>query len=64
MQTTNFLETLNSQEINKLTEQVKETIATSVGANILKGGFTAADLWNIQRMKKGRAQRRGIMYAF
>jgi hypothetical protein len=61
MQSNNFLSQLNGREINNLTEQVKETLAANVETVISKNTFTAADFWNIQRMRKARVLRRGIM---
>ncbi len=61
MQSNNFLAQLNGQEINNLTEMVKETLASNVETIISKNHFTAADFWNIQRMRKSRVLRRSMM---
>ena len=48
--------TVKKANIKSLTEIVQETLATDFG-NQAKV-FTVADLWNIQRQCKSRAQRR------
>ncbi len=55
-QNTNLLTELDRTEINNLTKQVKETVATNVATH--KPVFSAADLWNIQRTNRPRTQRR------
>lgn len=51
-QTTNFLTQLNSNELNNLTAEVKETLATDVHSN--KSTLKAIDFWNLQRIQKSR----------
>ncbi len=53
-QNTNFLTRLNSNELVSLTKEVKETIAVVTN----KTTFSVADLWNIQRNRRTRVQRR------
>ena len=48
---------LNIEQVENLTSIVKETLATNVSTKSNKT-FSAADLWNIQRQKKGFVQRR------
>jgi hypothetical protein len=49
---------LDQDELNILTEEVKETVAsTSVNEKENETIFSAADLWNIRR-RKTRIQRR------
>ncbi len=51
------MEKLAKEEITLLTNQVKETLAL----NFKKAGekiFSAAELWNIQRQRKGYVKRR------
>jgi hypothetical protein len=53
---------LDQEELNTLVKEVKETVAE--GINQEKGNkntFSAADLWNIQRMKT-RIQRRPTLW--
>ncbi len=55
-QTTNFFMSLDKNEIKQLTKEVKETVA--VNCNEHKT-FSAADLWNIQKMgRTARTSRR------
>ena len=43
---------LDQDELNMLVKEVKETVATGIGIEKEnKNIFSAADLWNIQRMK-------------
>ncbi len=58
--TTNLLETLSNVEIEKLTTEVKETLAKNL-ANAKKKVFTSADLWNIQRQTKVNFFRRQFL---
>jgi hypothetical protein len=48
---------LSNEQVNNLTSIVKETLAKGVSP-ISSKTFSAADLWNIQRQKKGLLQRR------
>lgn len=49
---TNFLTQLNENELNNLTAEVKETLATNVDSN--KSTLKAIDFWNLQRIQKSR----------
>lgn len=49
---TNFLTQLNANELNNLTAEVKETIATNIDSN--KSTLKAIDYWNFQRLQKSR----------
>jgi len=51
---------LDHEELNTLVSQVQETVATEIN-NEVKNTFSAADLWNIQRMKT-RIQRRRTLW--
>ncbi len=51
---TNLFTPLDKGQMQDLTQEVKETLATGTTKNIL----SAADLWNIQRMRRVRVQRR------
>ena len=45
---------LDQEELNILVREVKETVAANIGSEKEKNNkniFSAADLWNIQRMK-------------
>ena len=48
---------ISSTTLEALTKEVKETIATDCLQNQHKN-FSAAELWNIQRQRKTRVQRR------
>ena len=48
---------ISKEQVENLTTIVKETIAAGYNQAATKL-FTAADLWNIQRQKKGFSQRR------
>jgi hypothetical protein len=50
---------LNIEQVDNLTLIVKETLAKNVST--MPNTFNAADLWNIQRQKKGFVQRRYIL---
>ena len=53
---------LELQELDRLCTQVKETVATDITKQTeSKQVFSAADLWNIQRLKKER-QRRSTLW--
>ncbi len=57
-----FLAAINKTEMNDLTSEVKETIAINMKDHVnAKASFSAAGLWNIQRMRKARIQRRFLM---
>ena len=52
---------LDSEELNTLVAEVKETVATGIKlVNEPKNIFSAADLWNIQRMKKSTQRRSSL----
>ncbi len=58
----NLLTAISKTEFNNLTEQVRETVAINMNDHIqAKATFSAAGLWNIQRMRKARTQRRFLM---
>ncbi len=57
MQSNTLLQKISSLELNDLTSQVKETIATEIYKTTGKV-FSAAELWNIQRQRKSFARRR------
>lgn len=48
-QTTNFFMDLDKNEIKQLTKEVKETVAANCTEH---KNFSAADLWNIQKMRR------------
>ena len=55
---------LDQDELNTLVSEVKETVATGIGLEKEeenKNIFSAADLWNIQRMKT-RIQLRSTLW--
>lgn len=59
MQTNRLLSPLNEESIVNLTTEVKEVLAT--GLKKSQGRMLSiADLWNIQRQRKPRIQRRFI----
>lgn len=49
---------LTKVEVAQLTAETKETIATTAMLTTVKPVLTAANLWNIYRMRKVRVQRR------
>ncbi|MEP6684372.1 MAG: hypothetical protein ABJA35_13980 [Parafilimonas sp.] len=49
---------LNAAELKSLTNEVKETIATTVHPEQVKPVFTTANLWNIHNMKRSRTIRK------
>jgi len=55
---------LDQEELNTLVREVKETVAADINLkkeNENKNIFSAADLWNIHRMKT-RNQRRSTLW--
>ena len=54
----NLFRELNRSEIENLTGNMKETIASPVQVENAKPVFTAANLWNIHNMKRTRETRR------
>lgn len=59
MQSTVLLTGLSPEKVKELTKEVKETLAFGYNKN-LNRGFSAADLWNIQRQRKSLSTRRGF----
>jgi hypothetical protein len=49
---------IDQNHLDQLTQVVIETVATNLAQETKV--FSAADLWNIQRMKRMRVQRRMI----
>ena len=49
---------LNALELENLTREVKETVATEAHIENAKPVFTAANLWNIHNQKRVRTSRR------
>ena len=60
-QTTNFFEPLGKAAIDCLVKEIKETVANGIDQTATKTILSAADLWNIQRMKRARVQRRFLV---
>lgn len=56
-QLTTLFAGLGNTQVTSLTTVVKETLALEYKIPVAKI-FTAAELWNIQRQKKGLVQRR------
>ena len=54
----NLFAELNASELENLTREVKETVATAVHAENVKPVFIAANLWNIHNMKRTWLPRR------
>ncbi len=52
-----LLNRLSNKELENLTTEVKETVAVTVFSSNCRT-FTAAELWNIQRIGRNRPQRR------
>lgn len=55
--TTLFFSNLGKEEVERLTSIVTEVIAVPV-KKIISKNFSAADLWNIQKQRRGFVQRR------
>jgi hypothetical protein len=55
---TNFFPAISQQQFEKLTAEVKETLATGFTVQPKNRVFSAADMWNIQRTKRTFIQRR------
>lgn len=53
----NLLSRLSNKQLENLTTEVKETVVPELFASNCRT-FTAAELWNIQRVGKNRPQRR------
>ncbi len=56
-QTTSLFDAISKAQLISLTTEVKETLAMDVNLPFSKK-FTAAEVWNIQRQKRARIQRR------
>ena len=54
----NLFAEINANELENLTREIKETIATGMHVENTKPVFTAADLWKIHNMKRTRSPRR------
>ena len=54
---TSLLSRLSNKQLENLTNEVKETVVPELFASNCRT-FTAAELWNIQRIGKNRPQRR------
>jgi hypothetical protein len=55
---TNLFAQISNGHLNQLVKGVKETVASETNMENSKPVFAAADLWNIQRMRRTRIQRR------
>lgn len=51
---TNILNAINTNELQLLTAQVSETLATHVDVSNTNNNFKAIDFWNLQRIQKSR----------
>ena len=56
-QTNSLFNSLSKTQLVSLTTEIKETLAMDVHMPFSKK-FTAAEVWNIQRQKRVRVQRR------
>ena len=63
-QANSLIAPLQKTELNNLMEQVKETIATQIEPIPTKNNFIAANLWNIQRIRKTCTPRNNRMNAW
>ncbi|HMC86840.1 MAG TPA: hypothetical protein VKI61_15030 [Chitinophagaceae bacterium] len=54
---TSLFNTISKVQLISLTTEVKETLAMDAETSLSKK-ITAADVWNIQRNKRARVQRR------
>ena len=52
---TNILNAINTIDIQLLTAQVSETLATHVDVVSTNNNFKAIDFWNLQRIQKSRS---------
>jgi len=59
-QSTSLFNNISKTQLIRLTTEVKETIAMDVTVSAGKK-FTVADVWNIQRNKRVRVQRRFVL---
>ena len=57
-ESTNLFAEISNSHMNQLVKEVKETVATNATEENSKHVFSAADLWNIQKMRRTRAGRR------
>ncbi|GHV51433.1 hypothetical protein FACS1894168_3670 [Deltaproteobacteria bacterium] len=53
---------LTQVEVAQLTAETKETVATATILKTAKPVLSAANLWNIHRMKRVRVQRRYLTF--
>lgn len=51
---TNILNAINTNELQLLTAQVSETLATHVDVSNTNNNLKAIDFWNLQRIQKSR----------
>ena len=58
----NLFAEINATELENLTREIKETVATEIHVENAKPVFTAADLWNIHNMKRTRVSRRNYNF--
>ena len=54
----NLFAELNASEMENITRDIKETMASPAYAENAKPVFTAANLWNIHNMKRTREPRK------
>ena len=54
----NLFAEISNSHLNNMVKEVKETVASGIGHENSKTIFSAADLWNIQRMRRTRIARR------
>jgi hypothetical protein len=57
-QSTSFFAEISKAYLMRLTEEVKETVALDIITHSNARILSAADVWNIQRNKRARVQRR------
>ncbi|GAC1439762.1 MAG: hypothetical protein NVSMB63_05350 [Sediminibacterium sp.] len=60
-QNTTFFQALDAEQLDNLVKEVKETIAADISRINDKPVFSAADLWNLQRMRRIRITRRHLV---
>ena len=53
-QNTNILNTINPINLELLTADVQETLATNINDNATKTNLKAIDFWNMQRIQRSR----------
>lgn len=57
----NLFAELNASELEQLTRETKETVATEKQVKNINPIFTAANLWNIHNMRRSWSQRRTFL---